>query len=135
MGRFKYLSSTGRYFRRRSALAQMMRCPACGLPMDADGIGLAIAASSNDGTAHGVIAICTRCAHDNRRLPAMIQRKRMSRAADRALQRPEKFLCAVVPSIGAARLAVSLLGHPQHGREALSAIGWGEGIDHAEKTP
>jgi len=103
--------------------------------MDAEGIGLAVAASSNDRTAHGVLAICTRCAHDNRRLPAPIQRKRMIRAADRVFEHPEKFLCAVVPSIGAARLAVSLLGHPAHALATRAALGWDDGTDHAEKTP
>lgn len=98
--------------------------------MSAAAIGQAIAASSNDRQAHGVIAVCMRCANENRRLSVAIQRKRNHRAADRALDDPEKFLCAVLPDIGAARLAVGLLGHAAHAQEALNALGWGSDTNH-----
>ncbi len=52
----------------------------------------------------------------------------LARAATRALRDPDRYLIAVTPDIGAARIAVGLLGHPAHTLEALKALGWGDGI-------
>lgn len=112
----------------------MKRCPSCGLPIGRVGITV-FAGSTNDNLVHGVFAICARCTTEGHRLPATSRSKRISRAGDRALAHPEKFLCTTYPNIGAARLAVALLGHPAHSQEALKAMGWGDGIGEAEKTP
>lgn len=107
-----------------AANAPMRFCPCCNLPIDSASIGAAVAASSNDRTAHGVFALCTRCIRDNRRLPATIRTKRISRAGDRALENPDKFICTTYPSIDLARLAVAMLGHPKHAQAAGVALGW-----------
>lgn len=111
----------------------MRHCPCCGLPIGRHGITV-FSGSSNDRHTHGVFAICARCTTEGHRLPAAIQSKRISRAGDRALAHPEKFLCTLFPNIGLARLAVALLGHPAYAQEALNALGWGDGMGDAEKT-
>jgi len=109
----------------------MRRCPACNLPTEPNSIGIVFAATSNDQTAHGVIALCRRCAASGQRLPPAIRLKTANRAADRALANPDTYLCTLYPTLATARLAAAMTQHPQHGREALSAIGWGDGMGEA----
>lgn len=106
----------------------MKRCPACGLPIAAATIGYAVAASSDDGRHHAVVAVCRCCASAASKIPKNTYRKMLARAATRALRDPDRYLIAVTPDIGAARIAVGLLGHPAHTLEALKALGWGDGI-------
>jgi hypothetical protein len=108
----------------------MRRCPSCGLPIGCVGITV-FSGSSNDGLTHGVFAVCVRCSHERSRLPAAIWNKRISRAGNRALAHPEKFLCTTYQTTGAARLALALLGHPAHSQETLKAMGWGDGMGDA----
>jgi hypothetical protein len=108
----------------------MMRCcPACNLPTEPNSIGIVFAATSNDQTAHGVVALCRRCAAAGQRLPPAIRLKTANRAADRALANPDAYLCTVYPTIATARLATAMLGHPQHALETLGALGWLDGTD------
>jgi hypothetical protein len=102
-------------------------CPACGLPIGGEGI-TAFAASSNDGRIHGVFAICARCTNEGWRLPAAVRVKRASRAGDRALADPERYLCTTLPNIGLARIAVGMLRHGAHVQDALNSLGWGDGM-------
>lgn len=53
----------------------------------------------------------------------------LARAATRALRDPDRYMMTITPDIGAARLAIGMLGHPAHVLEALNAMGWGDGID------
>jgi hypothetical protein len=94
------------------------RCPCCGLP--ARDFGRIASASSNDGQTHGLAGICKRCTTAEARLPKATRWKRM----DRALARPDEFLCKVYPDPGAARVALSMLQHPEHGRDILAGLGW-----------
>jgi hypothetical protein len=109
----------------------MRRCPACNLPTRLDTIGLTFRASSNDGRAHGVIAICRRCAAARYRIPQAVHFKTVVRAADRALANPGPYLCATFPTLETARLAIAMLQHPQHTQATLAAIGWGDGMGQA----
>lgn len=56
----------------------------------------------------------------------------LSRAAERAMRNPGKYLFAFTPDAGAARLAVGLLGHPAYVLETLNALGWGEGMGQVD---
>lgn len=49
----------------------------------------------------------------------------LDRAATRALRDPGRYMMIITPDIGAARLAIGMLGHPAHVLEALNAMGWG----------
>jgi hypothetical protein len=102
----------------------MKRCAACNLPMTIATIGDAFSASSNDDTRHAVFAICKRCAAGKKRLPPATYRKTILRAADRALDDPERYLCKLVNDPGAARLALGLLAHPAHTMATIAALGW-----------
>lgn len=106
------------------------RCPACDLPLSHPVASVAV--SSNDGMVHGVMGLCERCIVQNRSLPAAIRFKRISRAGDRALVRPDRYLCAIFPNIGAARLAAGMLGHPEHALQTLNALGWGNDTSHPD---
>lgn len=87
-------------------------------------MGTVVTATSNDDSRHVVFAICQRCSASEKRLPAGVYRRMLNRAADRALDDPENYLCKCVANPGAARLAVALLRHPAHTLETLSALGW-----------
>lgn len=100
------------------------RCPCCDLPITVGDLGAAVAATSNDRQVHGAYALCTRCTNENRRLPIKTRLKRICRAGDRALDQPDRYLCALFPDIAQARLAVAMLGHPQHAQAAVLALGW-----------
>jgi hypothetical protein len=108
-------------------LIVMHRCPACGLPITAAELGGAIATPTN-GPQHAIVAICRRCAATASRIPPGTYRKMMDRAATRALGDPDRYLLTTMPNAGAARLAIGLLAHPAHALEALSALGWGDGV-------
>ncbi|MHB1246709.1 MAG: hypothetical protein ACYCZH_09710 [Sulfuriferula sp.] len=105
-------------------------CPSCDLPMIR--LAACLAVNSNDGTVHGVLGLCERCVAQNRSLPAIARFKRISRAGDRALERPDKYQCALFPDSGSARLAAAMLGHPQHVHKALNALGWGSDASQPE---
>jgi hypothetical protein len=109
----------------------MKRCPACNLPFTVATLGDALAASSDDGHHHAVVGICRRCTGTAARLPRAIYHKTLSRAADRALADPERYLCAPFVTAGAARLAVGMLGHPAHVLDALKALDWDSDTTHA----
>lgn len=109
----------------------MKRCPACNLPTTAASLGFVIAGADDD--RHVVLAICRRCATS--KIPKYTFNKMLARAAVRALANPDRYWCAIFPNAGAARIATGLLGHPAHALAALKALGWGDGIDHAKKTP
>jgi len=113
----------------------MKKCPACGLPITVATLGDAVAASSDDQRHHVVVGICRRCAASASRIPSRAFHRMLNRAADRALDDPERYLCTRVADAGAARLAIGLLGHPAHSLEALSALGWGDGMGGTDKTP
>lgn len=110
-----------------ATLPNVKRCPCCNLPMTR--LGATVAASTDDKQRHGMFGLCHRCAAENQRLPRAILFKRLDRAGDRALANPERYLCAMFPDAGAARVAVGLLGHPAHVQETRAALGWGDGID------
>lgn len=103
---------------------QCRKCPACGLPMTVATMGTVASATSNDDSRHAVFAVCQRCSNGAKRLPPGVYRKTLNRAADRALDDPDAYLCKLVASPGAARLAVAMLRHPAHTLETLSALGW-----------
>lgn len=107
----------------------MKRCPACNLPITVATLGDAVAASSDDGHHHAVVAICRRCAGTASKLSTNTYRKMLDRAATRALATPEKYLLTITTDAGAARLALGLLGHPAHVLETINALGWMDGID------
>lgn len=107
------------------------QCPACGLSTSAAALGYAFTATTHDGQHHAVVAICRRCVGTAARIPPGTYRKMLSRAAVRAMGRPEKYLLTFTPDSGAARLAVGLLGHPAYVLETLNALGWDDGIDLA----
>lgn len=97
-------------------------CARCRLPLMF--LGRAIAATSDDGSRAGVIGICRRCASDEARLPASLHIKRLQPAVDRAMADPVRYLCTPYDDIGAAALAVALLGHPDYATRTLQALGW-----------
>jgi hypothetical protein len=105
-------------------------CPACNLPMSVASLGDVVAASSDDGRHHAVYAICQRCTSTAKRLPHHTHFKMLSRAGDRALADPERYLSTHVADAGAARLCIGLLGHPAHVLEAINALGWMDGTGH-----
>lgn len=107
----------------------MKRCPACNLPITAATIGYAVAASSDNGQHHAVVAVCRCCASAASKIPKNTYRKMLARAATRALRDPDRYMMTITPDIGAARLAIGMLGHPAHALEALNALGWMDGID------
>lgn len=55
----------------------------------------------------------------------------LDRAATRALRDPDRYMTAITPDIGAARLALGLLGHPAHVLAAINALGWGDDMGRA----
>jgi hypothetical protein len=87
-------------------------------------IGRAIAATSADGTRSGVIGICRLCTKDEARLPSSLHIKRLQPAMERALADPVRYLCTPYDDIGAAVLAVALVGHPDYATRTLQALGW-----------
>lgn len=100
----------------------MKTCPRCQLPAVAVGRGLA--ATSADGTRHGVIGICVRCTSALARLPRHARAFMVGPAIDRALDEPDHYLVRLYPDIGACHLAVGLLGHPEWAARTLEALGW-----------
>lgn len=110
----------------------MKRCPACALPITVATIGDAVAASSDDGHHHAVVAICRRCAGAASKIPKNTYRKMLDRAATRALRDPGRYMMIITPDIGAARLAIGMLGHPAYVLETLNALGWGEGMGQVD---
>lgn len=99
-------------------------CPCCSLPVTPKTVGGTIAVTSNDQQVHGTYALCERCINENRHLPRMAIIKRLARAGDRALARPDRYLCTLYPDIATARLAVAMAGHPQYAQQAIAALGW-----------
>jgi hypothetical protein len=87
-------------------------------------VGRAIAATSGDGTRSGVIGICRRCINEEARLPESLHIRRLQPAIDRALNDPGLYLATIYDDIGAAVLAVALVGHPDYATRTLQALGW-----------
>lgn len=101
------------------------------MPISVANLGDAAAASINDDQP-AVVAICRRCAGTAARIPHGTYRKMLDRAATRALANPDKYLLAIMPTAGAARLALGLLGHPAHVLQAINALGCGDGMGEAK---
>lgn len=99
-------------------------CPCCGLPIAPETVAATVAVTSRDQLLHGTYALCRRCDRDNRRLPEKAVFRRLARAGDRALARPDRYLCTLYPDIATARLAGAMAGHPQHAPQAIAALGW-----------
>jgi hypothetical protein len=98
------------------------RCPCCQLPVQV--LGLTVTASSDDGQRHGVVGICLRCHQAAIGLSQDNRRRRMERAADRALAYPWRYLCTLYPDKDQAILAHALLIHPGHTVAMLGVLGW-----------
>lgn len=111
----------------------MKKCAACGLQISVATLGDAVAASSDDHRHHVVFGVCRRCAASAARIPSRAFHKMLTRASDRALDDPERYLCTRVADAGAARLAIGLLGHPAHVLETITALGWGDDMGDPEK--
>lgn len=97
----------------------MKRCPCCNLP--GRPISRAFSASTKAGE-FGVFLICQRCDSRLAKLPTGPQSKALDRAAEKALDDPDRFLAKILPDQGAADLVLALLRHPGYVAEMLRSV-------------
>lgn len=98
--------------------------PCCGLPIAPETVASTVAVTSHDRQLHGTYALCKCFDRDNRDLPEKAVFKRLSRVGDRALARPDRYLCTLYSDIATASLAVAMAGHPHHAQQAIAALVW-----------
>ena len=78
-----------------------------------------------EGSLHGVIGLCGRCASQVGDNPSGRQRKRLEAVCSKALKRPDRYWCETFEDQASAELVCGMLGSPSMVLDVLKMLGWG----------